>query len=172
MFKTEGVAPRCNPTVGACGPCQSRIPKRSIALKNDCLCFSFSRDLTGHFHNPERENPEPIAMLTPFISSLLISILLVACSCANATPIQEPVDMELIQKQLEATEHIANRANITNTPDTSERYRFDYPRLIHDIQRIRQGVQGYLSPSRAQPRDPREMVGDYRLDTPSAKPSP
>ncbi|WP_318533239.1 RAQPRD family integrative conjugative element protein [Pseudomonas fluorescens] len=172
MFKTEGVAPRCNPTVGACGPRQSRIPKRSIALKNDCLCFNFPRDLTGHFHNPERENPELIAMLTHFIPRLLISILLVACSCANATPSQEPVDMELIQKQLEVTEHIANRANTTNTPETSIRYRFDYLRLIHDIQRIRHGVQDYLSPSRAQPRDPTELVGNYRLDTSSEKPSP
>lgn len=172
MFKSEEVTPRHNPIVGVCEPRKSRTPKRSIALKNDCLCFSFPRDLASHFHNPARENPEPIAMLTPFIPRPLISILLVACSCANATPSQEPVEMELIQKQLEVTEHLANRANTNNTLGTSTRYRFDYPRLIQDIQRIRHGVQDYLSPSRAQPRDPAELVGDYRLDTPLTEPSP
>ncbi|MCF4981839.1 conjugal transfer protein, partial [Pseudomonas gessardii] len=30
----------------------------------------------------------------------------------------------------------------------------------------------YLSPSRAQPRDSTELVGEYRLDTPSAESSP
>ncbi|MCQ9186712.1 hypothetical protein KMT30_48280, partial [Streptomyces sp. IBSBF 2953] len=53
-----------------------------------------------------------------------------------------------------------------------ERYRFDYHQLIQDIQRIRRGVRSYLSPSRAQPRDPAELVGDYRLDTPLTEPSP
>jgi RAQPRD family integrative conjugative element protein len=79
--------------------------------------------------------------------------------------------MVLIEKQLEITEHLANRANTTNTPNESARYRFDYLRLIQDIQHIRQGVQGYLSPSRAQPRDPSELVSEYRLDTSPTEPS-
>ena len=59
-----------------------------------------------------------------------------------------------------------------STAEPVERYRFDYLRLSQDIQRIRHGVQGYLSPSRAQPREPSELVGDYRLDTPIAESSP
>ncbi|MDQ0741194.1 RAQPRD family integrative conjugative element protein [Pseudomonas sp. W4I3] len=111
-------------------------------------------------------------MPTPFILRPLISVLLLASSCANAASSQDQIEMVLIQKQLEITEHLVSRANTTNTPNESARYRFDYLRLIQDIQRIRQGVQGYLSPSRAQPRDPGELVGDYYLDALPEEPSP
>ncbi|HAA41032.1 MAG TPA: conjugal transfer protein, partial [Pseudomonas sp.] len=82
----------------------------------------------------------------------------------------EPVQLSLIQRQLETIERLATRAGVVSTVEADDRYRFDYSRLSQDIQRIRQGVQGYLSPSRAQPRDPTELVGDYRLDTPPASP--
>ena len=78
----------------------------------------------------------------------------------------------LIQQQLDIIERLATRAKAARTLEPNERYRFDYPRLTEDIQRIRQGMRNYLSPSRAQPRDPDELVGDYRLDTPIAEPSP
>lgn len=42
------------------------------------------------------------------------------------------------------------------------RYHFDYPRLREDLQRVRAGVQDYLTPQRAQPRAPTPMLGDYR----------
>lgn len=42
------------------------------------------------------------------------------------------------------------------------RYHFDYPRLLDDLQRVRAGIQDYLTPQRAQPRDPTPMLGDYR----------
>lgn len=43
-----------------------------------------------------------------------------------------------------------------------DRYHFDYPRLREDLQRVRAGVQDYLTPQRAQPRDPTPMLGEYR----------
>lgn len=42
------------------------------------------------------------------------------------------------------------------------RYHFDYPRLMDDLQRVRSGIQDYLTPQRAQPRDPTPLLGDYR----------
>ena len=69
-------------------------------------------------------------------------------------------------------ERLATQAEAASTAEPVERYRFDYLRLSKDIQRIRQGVQGYMSPSRAQPRDATELVGDYRLDALPAEPSP
>lgn len=78
----------------------------------------------------------------------------------------------LLSRQLDTLDTLVRRAPRFEAPESNARYRFDYPRLTQDIQRIRQGVKDYLSPSRAQPRDPSELVGDYRLDTPQAEPSP
>ena len=106
-----------------------------------------------------------------FRCSLLLSLAVVHSS-SYAASADEQVQLSLVQQQLDTIERLATRAELASTPKSNERYRFDYPQLLQDIQRIRHGVQGYLSPSRAQPRDPTELVGDYRLDTPSAEPSP
>ena len=108
---------------------------------------------------------------TPFRCLLLFSLAIVDGSSYTASA-HEQEQLSLVQQQLDTIERLAARAETTNRSEPDERYRFDYPRLTQDIQRIRHGVQDYLSPSRAQPRDPIELVGDYRLDTPSAKPSP
>jgi len=44
------------------------------------------------------------------------------------------------------------------------RYHFDYTRLHADIARMRAGIQDYLSPPRAQPRDPDSLSGWYRSE--------
>ena len=108
---------------------------------------------------------------TGFRCFLLLS-LAIAHGSGYAASAHEQEQLSLVQQQLDTIERLAARAETTNRSEPDERYRFDYPRLTQDIQRIRHGVQDYLSPSRAQPRDPIELVGDYRLDTPSAEPSP
>lgn len=89
-----------------------------------------------------------------------------------AASAHEQDQFSLILQQLDTIERLATRAKTASTAEPNDRYRFDYPRLTQDIQRIRRGVKDYLSPSRAQPRDPGELVGDYRLDAPSAEPLP
>lgn len=89
-----------------------------------------------------------------------------------AASAHEREQLSLVQQQLDTIERLAARAKVARTSEPNERYCFDYPRLSQDIQRIRHGVQSYLSPSRAQPRDPTELVGEYRLDTPSVESSP
>lgn len=56
-------------------------------------------------------------------------------------------------------------ASITSTyqPSPAERYHFDHFRLREDLQRVRAGIQAYLSPPRAQPREPELLAGDYLL---------
>jgi len=49
--------------------------------------------------------------------------------------------------------------------DEHARYFFDYARMRADVQRIRAGIQDYLTPSRAQPRDANQLFGDYRQTT-------
>ena len=110
---------------------------------------------------------------TVFRCLLFISLAIAHVSgYAASTHEQEQEQLSLVQQQLDTLERLATRAEAARTLEPIERYRFDYPRLTQDIQRIRQGVQSYLYPSRAQPRDPSELVGDYRLDTPSSEPSP
>lgn len=67
-------------------------------------------------------------------------------------------------RQLDALERaVAN--SVAHAPVApGERYHFDYPRLLADLARVRTGIQDHLTPSRAQPRDPSELVGDYRTE--------
>jgi len=102
----------------------------------------------------------------------LLFVLTIIHGSSYAASAYEQEQLSLVQHQLDTIEHVATRAETAITVEPGERYRFDYPRLIRDIQRIRRGVQGYLSPTRAQPRDPGQLVGDYRIDTPPAGPLP
>ncbi|MFY0750954.1 RAQPRD family integrative conjugative element protein [Pseudomonas sp. NFX5] len=110
-------------------------------------------------------------MPTTVFRCLLLSLAIVHGS-SYAASAHEQSQLSLVLQQLDAIERLATRAETVSPSESVERYRFDYPRLSKDIQRIRQGVQDYMSPSRAQPRDPAELVGDYRLDTLPAKPLP
>jgi len=111
-------------------------------------------------------------MPTIFCRICFLFVLLTFHGGSYAAPAHEQEQLSLVQQQLDTLERLATRAEAARTLEPIERYRFDYPRLTQDIQRIRQGVQSYLYPSRAQPRDPSELVGDYRLDTPIAESSP
>jgi len=110
-------------------------------------------------------------MPTSVLRCLLLSLAIVDDNGYAASG-HEQDQLNLVQQQLDIIERLATQAEVANPSESIDRYRFDYPRLIQDIQRIRQGVRDYLSPSRAQPRDPTELVGDYHLDTPSAEPLP
>ncbi|MEO8646424.1 RAQPRD family integrative conjugative element protein [Pseudomonas sp.] len=110
-------------------------------------------------------------MPTTVLRFLLLSLAIVDGS-SNAASAHEQDQLSLVQQQLDTLERLATQAEAASTAEPDDRYRFDYPRLIQDIQRIRLGVQGYLSPSRAQPRDPAELVGDYRFDAQPREPSP
>lgn len=111
-------------------------------------------------------------MPTTIFRCLLLLSLAIVDGSGYAASGHEQDQLSLVQQQLDIIERLATQAEAASTAEPVERYRFDYLRLSQDIQRIRHGVQGYLSPSRAQPRDPSELVGDYRLDTPSVEPSP
>jgi RAQPRD family integrative conjugative element protein len=109
--------------------------------------------------------------ITIYRNFLLLSLTIVQGS-SYAASAHEQEQLSLVQQQLDIIERLATQAEVASTSEPNERYRFDYPQLTQDIQRIRHGVLGYLFPSRAQPRDPAELVGEYRLDTPSVEPSP
>lgn len=91
------------------------------------------------------------------IFSILSILFITPAAAASAS---EQSNLDVMIRQLNALENTARHsANIPDEP--GQRYFFDYPRLAGDIARIRHGLQAYLTPSRAQPRDPVELSGQY-----------
>ncbi|WP_321897197.1 integrative conjugative element protein, RAQPRD family [Burkholderia cepacia] len=98
--------------------------------------------------------------LLPFALAMLFA----AASTAHAEEdAPEREQLAAVIRQLDLADRVARHA--THTPSEERaRYHFDYARLREDLKRIRAGVQDYLVPQRAQPRDPFPMIGDYVSD--------
>lgn len=97
------------------------------------------------------------------------SALLIACLVslgAGAQDAPERSDLGLVQHQITAIELLTDRASSSSVDAAGARYRFDYSRFAADLKRLRQGINKYLSPSRAQPADMVELTGDYRAEAP------
>ena len=92
--------------------------------------------------------------------AVLLAVLLSAMQPAIADDTPEREQLAALTRQLDLidqlTEHAANTA-----PQERARYHFDYARLRADLKRVRAGLQDYLVPQRAQPRDPVPLAGDY-----------
>jgi len=95
---------------------------------------------------------------------LLVSPTAVA---ADTDAISEHTRLAAIVRQLDMLDRLAEHSDDLPEQDGSL-YHFDYARLREDIERIRNGIQDYLTPQRAQPRDPMELSGDYRRESEEA----
>jgi len=73
-------------------------------------------------------------------------------------------ELAAAMRQLGALERLIRHSEANTPIAAGERYYFDYPRLLADLAQVRTGVQAYLTPSRAQPRDVSELSGDYRSE--------
>lgn len=80
-------------------------------------------------------------------------------SADDATP--EHARLAAALRQLDSIERLVAQ-QAAQPHDERARYHFDYGRLAADLERMRSGIRDYLTPSRAQPRDPAELLGDYR----------
>ena len=85
----------------------------------------------------------------------------------------EREQLAALARQLDLIDRLAEHGANT-APQERARYHFDYVRLHADLQRVRAGLQDYLVPQRAQPRDPVPLAGDYvrRDRTDDEEPSP
>lgn len=83
----------------------------------------------------------------------------------------EREQLAALARQIELTDRLAEHAAST-APQDRARYHFDYARLRADLRRVRAGVQDYLIPQRAQPRDPIPPTGDYVRRDERPEPSP
>lgn len=105
--------------------------------------------------------------MTPFPCSLLLAFGITLTAAAQDN--RERSDLSLMQRQITVIEQLADRARISQVDVETSRYHFDYPRFVADLERVRQGISKYLSPSRAQPADLAELTSDYRADAPQPR---
>lgn len=97
--------------------------------------------------------------------ALVLTLTLLGLSLAghvsadDATP--EHARLAAALRQLDSIERLVAQ-QAAQPQDEHARYHFDYGRLAADLERVRDGIRDYLTPTRAQPRDPAELLGDYR----------
>ncbi|MFN9525568.1 MAG: RAQPRD family integrative conjugative element protein [Pseudomonadaceae bacterium] len=97
-------------------------------------------------------------------SGLTMLVLLSLCVSSqaganDATP--EHARLAAALRQLDSIERLVAQ-QAAQPLDESARFHFDYARLSADLERVRAGIRDYLIPTRAQPRDPLPLLGDYR----------
>ena len=96
---------------------------------------------------------------------LLVTALLMGQSpTALAESPAQRQELASALRQVDALERTVAHSAATSPLASGERYHFDYPRLLADLARVRAGILAHLTPSRAQPRDPSELAGDYRTE--------
>ena len=95
---------------------------------------------------------------------LVTALLLGQSQMALAESPAQRQELVAALRQLDALEHAVVHSAAHTSVIPGERYHFDYPRLLADLARVRAGIQAHLTPSRAQPREPPELAGDYRTE--------
>lgn len=103
----------------------------------------------------------PMRRFTSTRLVMLVAGLAIGWTAHSSDNAPEKAQLALLVRQLNQVERLALEAQELSDVGT-HRYRFDYARLQADLGRIRGGIEDYLSPPRAQPRDPDELSGQYR----------
>lgn len=100
---------------------------------------------------------------------LAVSFSALQPAIADDTPERE--QLAALAHQLDLIDRLAEHA-ANSAPQARARYHFDYAQLRADLKRVRTGVQDFLVPQRAQPRDPVPLAGDYLRRDEQKEPSP
>lgn len=108
--------------------------------------------------------------LPPSVGLLLALLVLGAafpCWAGADDATLEHARLAAALRHLDAIERLVTQ-DVAPPRNESARYHFDYARLGADLKLVRAGIRDYLTPPRAQPRDPIELLSDYRQpDRPS-----
>lgn len=98
-----------------------------------------------------------------FTFTLVLSGLL--STQAIASEVFEREQLSLILKQVKNAQRITVAAHEKITPADTERFWFDYERLERDLKKIQLGIEHYMTPNRAQPRELHgELASSYTRD--------
>lgn len=103
-----------------------------------------------------------------FLPSATMAAAIALCGFTAPVSASEAFEREqlsLLIKQIENATAIAQQTNTQITPSNDERFWFDYERLERDLKKIQHGVEHYLTPHRAQPREIHdEVASSYTRD--------
>lgn len=111
--------------------------------------------------------PSPMAALPLALTASLLALH--PAIAADDAP--ERAQLAAVARQIDLADRLAEQTANT-APQDRVRHHFDYARLRADLKRVRAGVQDYLVPQRAQPRDPVPLTGDYLGHGERPEPSP
>ena len=114
--------------------------------------------------------PQPLFFLKR-IPVIALTCMSMVHAHAQSADNAEHAQLTLLVRQLDMLERSASQGEMLSHAPT-DRYHFDYQRLHRDIQHVRTGIQDYLTPRRAQPRDPIEITGHYVRDTGTGEAQP
>ena len=92
----------------------------------------------------------------------LCVLLLMTVSTFQAQA-SEKDELALVMRQLDQVQDGLDRARVVaNQNGQDARFYFDYLSASRDITTMKQGIEHYLEPSRAQPSIPMSVTGQYR----------
>lgn len=94
-----------------------------------------------------------ITTLRKLSMAAFVTAAAVLAPVASASEAFEREQLALLLKQIENAKKITAQAHQKITPSETDRFWFDYERLERDLQRIQHGVEHYMTPHRAQPRE-------------------
>ncbi|WP_081729424.1 RAQPRD family integrative conjugative element protein [Pseudomonas sp. QTF5] len=97
-------------------------------------------------------------------TALLLFTLLGETTAAANEVSDEHIRLATLLRELNAIDRLAIPGD-TLSDQGSPRYRFNYARLRADIHRVSNGIQHYLTPQRATPRDSIPLHGSYLDET-------
>ena len=96
------------------------------------------------------------------LSPGLYVLLLITASTFQAQA-SEKDELALVMRQLDQVQAGLDRARVVeNQNGQGARFYFDYLSASRDITTMKQGIEHYLEPSRAQPSIPLSVTGQYR----------
>jgi RAQPRD family integrative conjugative element protein len=119
-------------------------------------------------HRVSRFGEDAMFPSRSLVLALRVGVALCALIAASGLPSAFAADeaperarLAALVRQLDLVDRLAAGA-AQAASEGPARYRFDYARLREDVSRVRAGVKDYLSPPRAQPRDPAPLAGHYK----------
>lgn len=90
-------------------------------------------------------------------------VLLLTAAGTFHAQVSEKDELALVMSQLDQVQAGLDRARVVaNQNGQDVRFYFDYLSATRDITTMKQGIERYLEPSRAQPTIPMSVTGQYR----------
>ncbi|PAU51968.1 raqprd family integrative conjugative element protein [Pseudomonas sp. PIC25] len=115
----------------------------------------------------------PVYPSIPVLSLVAVGLLTSLSPAHAGDPALERAHLVAAVRQLDMLDRLAEHAASASPSEHSRsRYHFDYARLREDLERVRAGIHDYLTPQRAQPRDPEDLAGNYVAERPEPEDAP